>query len=88
MSITEFLEARLTEDEQDAKDRRLGDYFSDDPITDRMFKECAAKRAILDEHELAGEWCVTCEREHPCPTLKIVAGVYSDHSDYNSQWSL
>jgi hypothetical protein len=130
MTIVEFLEARIAEDERDANDAtgaswvvlpgvdvsmvnidarlvrddkwkfgRLGHIATTshdaayaehiarwDPA--RVVAECAAKRAILDQHERAHRVCVTCEREFPCPTLEIMAAVYSDHPDYDEEWAL
>lgn len=65
----------------------------------RTLREVSAKRAILATHlrtphrcplpVLAGEhgqlW--TAE-EGPCWTLRLLARVYSDHSDYDPDWSV
>jgi hypothetical protein len=53
----------------------------------RVLSECAAKRALLDQHEEAGPVCITCERAFPCPTLSILASVYKDHPDYDESWA-
>jgi len=77
MTIGEFLEARITEDEADA--------------SPRMLAEAAAKRAILAEHvevlwtEAWGKRETTCrvcggeDQHYPCVTVGALLAVYSDH---------
>ena len=97
MTITEFLEARIAEDEAAAKFRRQGDKFFDDERTLRMSAECAAKRRILsfypgamgavkiDDWESCGdscaEWVAVC-------SVQALAAVYADHPDYRQEWAL
>jgi hypothetical protein len=54
----------------------------------RVLREVAAKRKILAEH--AQGWGHPCEAytgpEFPCPTLRALAGVWSDHPDYDPAW--
>lgn len=68
----------------------------------RVLREVHAKRAILDEHADDYSDCRVCAREsaetnslgnafhvplpHPCPTLRHLATVYSDHPDYREEW--
>lgn len=126
MTLTEFVAARLDEDEAAASHTSpapwqatpLATYVSDandvrvaalaftedgrhiarhDPA--RALREVAAKRAILAEHR---QWvfggttgCSTCHAGHeigdpppgPCPTLRALAAVYSDHRDYDPAWA-
>ncbi|MEE2040073.1 DUF6221 family protein [Nocardiopsis sp. CT-R113] len=62
---------------------------------ERGLREVAAKRAILAEHEngFPGlDYCTSCRYGHevapwPCPTVRALAAPWSDHPDYNPQWS-
>lgn len=113
MTVTEFLLARITEDEhQLAANLRDADVIDTIPGTDpsytamvrqmqeRPFRECEAKRRILDLHEeneqqrvpasrLGPELftCAECQDFLPCPTLRALAAVYADHPDYDPAWA-
>ena len=109
MTIIEFLEARIAEDEalarqedEDYADTTLlptyDSYHQYNWNTARVLAECAAKRAIIEQHRVAQwfsvpEGCVTC-REHavpvqfPCSTVRALASVYADHPDYQQEWAL
>ena len=100
MNITEFLEARIAEDEQRAN------YYG--PLamgTTRVLAECAAKRAIIAEHaidlDMRDPYCDTCAEwwkcevgegppmvKYPCPTIRALTAVYKDHPDYQQEWAL
>ena len=111
--LTEFLLARIAEDEADAdaEDEAfagttlLPEFDSDHQArwhTDRARAECEAKRSIVAEHGFdfvspvgaESSWeeftsCNTCHRdvgEYPCPTLRHLAAIYSDHPDYDEAW--
>lgn len=129
MTITEFLLARIAEDEADAQDaleRGFGgwEWLADAGINHearthivrwhpaRVLAECEAKRQIVELHASTGDkWeaaCVVCAVEvadyasdgqggesydprlshaaWPCATLRHLAAVYSDHSDYRDEW--
>jgi hypothetical protein len=62
MTIVEFLEARIAEDEREANvclaQYRRGEGGSS-PRWKRQLAECSAKRAIIEQH---GEWPVLVER--------------------------
>ena len=68
MTITEFLEARITEDELLLDASRTGEWI----VFDRAVAECAAKRAIIDvhhPHDHGGEhgdavFCDECQWDH------------------------
>jgi len=70
MNITEFLEARIAEDEEQAENVRFLGWFPGKKygITTvshaRVLAECAAKRAIIAEHgrgdSYVSDWCETC----------------------------
>ena len=119
MNIAEFLEARIAEDEADARGAYYDGqrWYSEEEFVgrypdccdcgcevmmganrkieaahiarwqpSRTLAECAAKRAIVGDHIEAGPVCMPCEREWPCPTLRHLAAVYSDHPDYQQGW--
>jgi hypothetical protein len=81
MTIDAFLEARITEDEAEARwvadEGDHGSSYVQHP--DRILAECKAKRALIE----------TYADEHGSLSCLIpLASVYSDHPDYNPQWSL
>lgn len=101
MNITEFLLARIGEDEaaagklagvaHSAKTQvYTGEEWVTTPIsTERVLAECAAKRAIIEAHR--GQ----CENDDPGAwivasniLLKSLAAVYKDHPDYDAEWAL
>lgn len=142
MTITEFLEARIAEDEAaalraaevfpgvwDIEDRgHHAHVVSDGPnfhyVSEidqrqapgvwlggalesianfnpaRVLAECAAKRAIVEEHGnseslIHSPLCRTCHdyNDHdavdwPCPTIKALAAVYASHPDYRQEWEV
>lgn len=76
MTLIEFLEARIAEDEAEAKPMAA---LEDDDrggwaivYAERVLAECAAKRAIIKQHE---DWPVLVERE---------SEISHDASDLNS----
>lgn len=135
VSITEFITARLGEDEQQALSASPGPWHLNaehdeviavdgievctahalsnnqlrntarhiarhDPA--RVLREVAAKRAILAENApKVTTWVgepdtLSCGRcgtwneypvSYPCRTLRTLAAIYSDHPDYNHEWS-
>jgi hypothetical protein len=130
MSITEFLLARITEDEavareaewvpdpDDPEDFDFDNTWSTEhgefagrggPIfrhilrnaPARVLAECAAKRAIIDEHRegrffTTHQGCVVCRTgdgpmlpvNYPCPTVRALATIYANHPDYRPEWAL
>jgi hypothetical protein len=122
MELTEFITARLDEDEAAAQAARklapsdtelaqqAGPCVSDAGYVhiarhhpNRVLREVAAKRAILARHPPDGDrWpdCATCSCEGalagsdcigtvswPCPTVRDVAAIWSDHPDYRPEWA-
>lgn len=102
MTLVEFLTARLAEDEAEGQRLLAGDYDShimDDSA--RVLREVVAKRKILREHPLYPvqnydmDVCAQCgspesygnDEAWPCPTLRALASVYSDHPDYDEEWA-
>ena len=86
MNITEFLLARIAEDEKDAIDRvvlRAEDRRSltmDD--AEKIHAEIAAKRAIIRRYQDAEESYVALSY-----VIEALAAVYKDHADYDPAWS-
>jgi len=90
MDITDFLEARITEDEAEASVAKAefahGGYGCYGPA--RVLAECAAKRAII-----AG---IIPERDpqagnpdyDPLWVIRELAAVYKDHPDYRKEWAI
>lgn len=104
MSLTEFLLARITEDEATAEGC-LKDYPPDEPYgleyqhdhqmrwyPARVLAECEAKRRIVALHEPGGgAWCTSaCEGESPagCDTLRALALPYAEHPDFDPAWKV
>jgi len=99
-TITEFLEARIDEDEQRASSgwARLGDsrwdtteYGQDILTPSAVLAECAAKRAIIALHDLSLDPCDEFDasfKSVPCETLLTIAAVYKDHPDYRQEWAV
>jgi len=96
MNITEFLEARITEDERPAY------YYGSLALgVNRILAECAAKRVIIGHHvrvpdvygDADGDTCSICTETGPMPqgwpcfTVNALAAVYSDHPDYQQDWA-
>lgn len=80
MTITEFLEARIAEDEIAAYD------IMGEREGDRMLAECAAKRAIIGwwTNGVIGEVEIDGELTNP---LLPLAAIYADHEDYQQEWA-
>jgi hypothetical protein len=101
MTITEFLLARIAEDEREAN-VSLADYeHTTTRRWKRMLAECAAKRAIIEQHRegrffARHQGCVVCRTgdgpllpvNYPCPTVRALAAVYADHPGYQQDWAL
>lgn len=96
MSLTEFLLARIAEDEAAASEeyRRVAGSprRNGKAAARRMMLEWEAKRRIVELHS---EWqstgeCSSCgdvpQVEFPCETLQALALPYADHSDFQESW--
>ena len=96
MTITEFIEARLADDERDIGTR--------DHEPDRASREVTAKRAMVAavlhyESIIDGEWgdchdeqaiaAGLCPDHLPAdtPALRTIAAIWADHDDYQPQWA-
>ena len=94
MNITEFLEARITEDEREAGSgwERLGetrwerDNYGRNHLTPTaVLAECAAKRAIIARREDALDtYAGTLVIED---AIRALAAIYKDHPDYREEWT-
>jgi hypothetical protein len=96
-SITEFLEARIAEDE--ARARYVEEYGDTGGLfrPARVLAECAAKRAIVEMHETYAAaitesvgiaWVgARCGQEVTGDALKSLASVYADHPDFSTEWT-
>jgi len=87
MTITEFLEERIAQDERDAHKLAETDMR---PVLSlattinhpqRLLAEVAAKRAFLERIHKTG-WTVG-----NIPFGLIVAAIYADHPDYQQEWA-
>jgi len=103
-TITEFLEARIAEDEARASSgwARLGDsrwetteYGQDFLTPSAVLAECAAKRAIVEKAKRAD--VAFGQAINPASSaasfaltevLHYLASVYKDHADYQEDWAL
>lgn len=93
--LTEFLLARIAEDEEQAEVCRVMGWVPAKKYEltavgpARILAECAAKRALVEaagayspelEHGDNGEWAFDI-------TLRTLAAVYADHPDYQPNWA-
>lgn len=101
MTITEFLLARIEEDEAAARE-----WYGTGTVANRRdefwLAECKSKREIIARHtpKHTYDWgeCSVCEdldnnvgqdyhETWPCRTMIALASVYADHPDYQQEWS-
>ena len=102
MTLTEFLLARIAEDESRAESVRdfipefgdQGEYIN--PA--RVLAECEAKRRIVELHSWGeGHECSVFDGSgevdncryvigDECSTMQLLASVYADHPDFRSEW--
>ena len=87
VTITEFLEARIAEDEARASSgwSRLGDSRwettneGQDFLTpSAVLAECAAKRAMVD---------IDFQTSELFDNHRVMASIYKDHPDYREEWA-
>jgi hypothetical protein len=98
MTITEFLEARIADDERAALNApKMSDPYDADmaaftpELRQRMLAECAAKRALIaaskaweDQRLDANLWSMENLDES---VVGILAAVYKNHPDYQQEWA-
>ena len=74
------------------RDLTVGLYIGRMSEPARVLREVEAKRAILRWHPsermryIDASRCPQCELTWPCPTVRLIAAVYSDHPDYRDEW--
>lgn len=92
MKLTEFLEARIAEDEAEAKNLQGETDFGLEAAGDRMLAECAAKRELLEQRKRIDQsmsmddWSAGWS-DGNYAALNALAAVYKDHPDYREEWS-
>lgn len=89
MTLTEFLLARIAEDEA-AAERVLLDYGGGDleSLEARVLAECEAKRRIVDRYSDDAIW-PDYQGGYESATedaVRDLAAVYADHPDYDDAW--
>ena len=88
LTITEFLKARIAEDEYDANRELLwGTTQTLTRMNARIIDECAAKRAILAKTPRNGDFYDPGSYTS-AHTVRALAAVYADHADYQEGWAL
>jgi hypothetical protein len=93
MNITEFLLARIAEDEAEAQVAKAefahGGYGCYGPS--RVLAECAAKRAIIAMYEQGDEAKGWDPEAYIASTvfdaMRALAAAYADHPDYQQEWA-
>lgn len=93
-SLTDFLVARIADDEAGVKSGfGAGDVDYRAISPHRWLAECETKRRILDEHDDYGsDQCPRCRGiknrrlAAPCNTLRFLALPYANHPDYRDEW--
>ncbi|MDR6556111.1 hypothetical protein J2809_000442 [Arthrobacter pascens] len=85
--IIDFLDARITEDETEAR-RQLEQLGTAAATADlRAFAECEAKRKIIAHHErIDWDYEPAGDPDYMEKFLFILAEVYSTHPDYKEDW--
>lgn len=98
VDVTEFLLARLAEDEAALSEAEApGTTGGAADRTRRRRAELRAVRAVIELHRGAADiWgfhgCLTCGNVadttdgYPCPTVRALAAVHADHPDYRAEW--
>jgi len=81
-TLTEFLLARIAEDEVEAEDNEpyWGGWSRAHEA--RVLAECEAKRRIIETASMID----MIENEWGASILRTLAAVYSDHPDYRQEW--
>ena len=98
MTLTEFLLARIVEEEQAANDVLAWPESTGvlKAPSQRRLAECESKRRIVEIHQSYGDygnWCQTCDLDDPpvgegwpCKTLRLLALPDADHPEYDQAW--
>lgn len=102
MTLTEFLLARIAEDERLARAHQALVDANPIPVgasvgllpecltPQRVMDEAAVKREILNDHQwhedVETPTCWECRNRAPCETVLALATVYRSHPDYE-EWN-
>ena len=90
MTLTEFLLARIAEDEKWRWHidycRALDDGACDCQATERVLAECEAKRRIVALHREAWRAGYENAAAYLQDALVAHAATYADHPDYRQEW--
>lgn len=87
MDIIEFLNARIAEDEAEARQALEGVGMAEATADLRAFAECEAKRKIIAHHErIDWDYEPAGDQDYMEKFLFIIAEVYAGHTDYNEDW--
>lgn len=103
LTLTDFLLARIAEDEAAAE--KAGSFtpwdrdFQNDNYghltvqPSRVLATCKAHRAIVGLHSSGAPMCSwthdsnDLHDDYICPTIRALASIYADHPDYRSEWA-
>lgn len=102
VTLTDFLLARIAEDEATAREYALGAYsmvgeavdahaevLGEDRAAARVLAECEAKRAIVNYFRVMRENAEQFDAlrlSDADAVLTMLATVYADHPDYRDEW--
>lgn len=81
VNLTDFILARIAEDERDAEYDYGANCRCASP--DRVLADCEAKRRIVETWLEDEGW-----GRHDPWVLEILASVYQDHPDFDPEWRL
>ena len=96
--LSEFLLARIAEDERRVHEHAGGTAHADALVTPaRLLYECTARRMIVAVHSISPPApaahgpvrvarCAHDGSRYPCLTLRALALPYADHPDYRLEW--
>lgn len=90
MTLTEFLLARVLEDETVASEmyRRVAGFprRNGKAAARRMVLECASKRRIMELHSDCED--VSYGDPSTCPTMTALAAAYAGHPEFREEWRI
>ena len=87
MNLSEFLLARIAEDEMQARKHLLdADRHGWGSYPARVLAECDAKRRIVELADRDDNWRYGMHSEAIGEVLRLLALPYADHPDYREEW--
>ena len=88
-TLTEFLMARIAEDEDDYGCDGQSEYSRCAMLSERQDLEAAAKRLLVEDH-LGTHRCewgdIVLAGRCEARVLRILGAIYADHRDYDEEW--